>query len=390
MDHPVNQEQEREHTVMRIFEAALEHISTNGYDAMEISNTSDGHASSSSLDLVRHIRSIVDEIPPSGIDEDYVLRLQSKLAIALCTIERQEDQLHEAQSISALTVAAPTSRPVLSARQLAESASRRQRRVSHRNSELGEALTMAASLSIDLERTRERMSDAISVTRSRSNSTRSLSLMDALDLENDEVEDVEHHSVAPTTAGITPNMNDDLVTGPFIGSLNDIELNDVEDEVPTNAPTRSTTRAGTSSASQGQVEEMLTSIATLEFDLFQTREQLADERTFTKSSGSLQTLIAQQDTADLDGHYDIVDTTQAEEQEEPLQADTTSGSNALAPSTSTTTSIPNAKDTTNSQVDSSVSSSNNTTRVPKTDSMVQETRMHPSLLRRRSYTNRSA
>ena len=383
MVHPVNQEQERERTAMRIFAAALEHISsTNGDNAMEISNNFDGHASSSSLDLIRHIRSIVDEIPPSGIDEDYVLRLQSQLAIALCTIERQEDQLHEAQSISAPTAAAPTSRPVLSARQLAESASRRQRRVSHRDSELGEALTMAASLSVDLERTRERMSDAISVTRSRSNSTRSLSLMDALNLDNDEVEDIEHQDV-----------NADLVTGPFIGSLNDIELNDVEhDEVPPSVPTRSitgrgTTRAGSSSASQGQVAEMLTSIATLEFDLFQTREQLVDERSFNKSSGSLQALIAQQDTGNQDGNYDIVDTTQ----QEPSQADTNSGSNAQTSSTSTTTSTPNTNDTTNSQVDSNVSrSNNNTARVPKTDNMVQGTRMHPSLLRRRSYTNRSA
>ena len=378
MVHPVNQEQERERTAMRIFEAALEHISsTNGNDAMEISNTFEGHASSSSLDLIRHIRSIVDEMPPTGIDDDYVLQLQSQLAIARCTIERQEDQLHEAQSISAPTAAAPTSRPVLSARQLAESASRRQRRVSHRDSELGEALTMAASLSVDLERTRERMSDAISVTRSRSNSTRSLSLMDALNLDSDEVEDIEHQDV-----------NADLVTGPFIGSLNDIELNDVEhDEVPANVPTRSITRAGSSSASQGQVAEMLTSIATLEFDLFQTREQLADERSFNKSSGSLQALIAQQDTGDQDGNYDIVDTTQ----QEPSQADTNSGSNAQTSSTSTTTSTPNTNDTTNSQVDSNVSrSNNNTARVPKTDNMVQGTRMHPSLLRRRSYTNRSA
>lgn len=376
MVHPIEQEQERERTVMRIFEAAVEHTSNanSGDDAMVISNPSNGHASSSSLDLVRHTRSIVDEIPPTGIDEDYVLRLQSQLAIALCTIERQADQLHQDQMSP--TTTAPAPRPVLSARQLAESASRRQRRVRHQNSELGEALTMAASLSIDLERTRERMSDAISVTRSRSNSTRSLSLMDALDLDNDVVEEI----------------NVDLVAGPLISSLNDIELNDVveQDGVLTRSSTgRSTTRAGSGLASQGQVEEMLTSIATLEFDLFQTREQLADERSFNKSSGSLQALIEQQDTDDL-GNYDIVDTTQEEEQQEPPQADTNSGASAQTPSTATTTSTPNTNGSTNSQVDSNVSTITNTTRVPKTDNIVQGTRMHPSLLRRRSYTNSSA
>lgn len=376
MVHPIEQEQERERTVMRIFEAAVEHTSNanSGDDAMVISNPSNGHASSSSLDLVRHTRSIVDKIPPTGIDEDYVLRLQSQLAIALCTIERQADQLHQDQMSP--TTTAPAPRPVLSARQLAESASRRQRRVRHQNSELGEALTMAASLSIDLERTRERMSDAISVTRSRSNSTRSLSLMDALDLDNDVVEEI----------------NVDLVAGPLISSLNDIELNDVveQDGVLTRSSTgRSTTRAGSGLASQGQVEEMLTSIATLEFDLFQTREQLADERSFNKSSGSLQALIEQQDTDDL-GNYDIVDTTQEEEQQEPPQADTNSGASAQTPSTATTTSTPNTNGSTNSQVDSNVSTITNTTRVPKTDNIVQGTRMHPSLLRRRSYTNSSA
>ena len=376
MVHPIEQEQERERTVMRIFEAAVEHTSNanSGDDTMVISNPSNGHASSSSLDLVRHTRSIVDKIPPTGIDEDYVLRLQSQLAIALCTIERQADQLHQDQMSP--TTTAPAPRPVLSARQLAESASRRQRRVRHQNSELGEALTMAASLSIDLERTRERMSDAISVTRSRSNSTRSLSLMDALDLDNDVVEEI----------------NVDLVAGPLISSLNDIELNDVveQDGVLTRSSTgRSTTRAGSGLASQGQVEEMLTSIATLEFDLFQTREQLADERSFNKSSGSLQALIEQQDTDDL-GNYDIVDTTQEEEQQEPPQADTNSGASAQTPSTATTTSTPNTNGSTNSQVDSNVSTITNTTRVPKTDNIVQGTRMHPSLLRRRSYTNSSA
>ena len=269
-DRPqVSPEQMQEFYAQRIFDAAIGRL-TAQHRRLE---------SGSESDLMLHCRSIAAEMPQT-LDEAYVLQLQSQLALANMAAD-EGDAL--GRNVADENDPASSGSMTPSARQLASAAARLQMQ-----DEATQSLGLVADLQVDLVRTRERMSDALSVARSRSH--HSLVLLDNVNAPNsDRNSDV---------VSLDPNdlaQMDDVVVGPIELEL---DLNDVEPEQRQHrsAPmlrTARTTQQQQQQQQQGEeegeertIEEeatLLASIASLQFDLLQTRQKLIDERSFSHS-----------------------------------------------------------------------------------------------------------
>lgn len=262
-------EQIQEDRTQRIFSAAVQRtLSSRNEQLLE---------PGADTSLMRHARSVAAEMP-AVVDESYVLQLQSQLALALHSMERMnEDRSNENDDDDENNEPTASS----SARELANAAARRGRRRRRHpcredrddENEASLSLGLLASLQVDLSRTRERMSDALSVAHSlshRSHSHRSIILGDS-ELLND---------IDPTsTANEDDEMSLDLadLNGLVVGPLEE-DLNDVEPQ-----PEPSELHANVDDGSNAREEEMLASIAALQVDLLQTKEKLMDERSFNKS-----------------------------------------------------------------------------------------------------------
>ena len=270
-DRPqVSPEQMQEFYAQRIFDAAIGRL-TAQQRQLEPGSESD---------LMLHCRSIATGMPQT-LDEAYVLQLQSQLALANMAAD-EGDAL--GRNVADENDPASSGSMTPSARQLASAAARLQMQ-----DEATQSLGLVADLQVDLVRTRERMSDALSVARSRSH--HSLVLLDNVNAPNsDRNSDV---------VSLDPNdlaQMDDVVVGPIELEL---DLNDVEPEqrqhrsAPMLRTARTTQQQQQQQQQQGEeegeertIEEeatLLASIASLQFDLLQTRQKLIDERSFSHS-----------------------------------------------------------------------------------------------------------
>lgn len=263
-DRPqVSPEQMQEFYAQQIFDAAVGRLATQQQRQLEPGSESD---------LMRHSRSIAAEMPQT-IDEAYVLRLQSQLALA----NMAADEGDALRGNVADENNPASSRMTPSARQLASAAARLQMQ-----DEATQSLGLVADLQVDLVRTRERMSDALSVARSRSH--HSLVLLDNANAPNN-----DRNSDAASLDPADLAQMDDVVVGPIELEL---DLNDVEPEQHRqhrSAPTLRTARNTRQQEEEGEERDiseeatLLASIASLQFDLLQTRQRLIDERSFSHS-----------------------------------------------------------------------------------------------------------
>lgn len=287
-------EQIQEFYTQRILSAALERAASNDDERPLAPGTE--------ASLVRHARSVAAEMP-AALDEAYVLQLQGQLALALNTIESMAD---EGDDNYVSNPAASSS-----ARQLADAAARRGRRRRHHNrnaeedDEASMSLGLVASLQVDLSRTRERMSDALSVARSHSHRSINFDAMDSDAISLD-----------------AADLNG-LIVGPLEQDLNDVE------QPPMQLHRWQDNADDDDKDDNDQEAEMLACIATLQFDLLQTREKLMDERSFSRS-GHVST----------DGT--TLDTTPAEERASTIESTTTPATSTTTPAVPTAAAIATA------------------------------------------------
>lgn len=270
----VTPEQMQEFYAQRIFGAAVGRLAA---DQQERGGEGILLEPGSESELMRHSRSVAAEMPPT-LDETYVLRLQSQLALARYSMDR----------MATTTAAAASS---MTARQLASAAARLRRHDAQMQAEATQSLGLVAELQVDLARTRERMSDALSVARS-THSSRSINFEADLDLLNEVSNaNADHNSDAASLDRADLNRMDDFIVGPLELDLNDVEPEASHRHQPQQH--RSAPLLPTHNQPQPQEQgeertvndeaELLASIASLQFDLLQTRERLMDERSFSHS-----------------------------------------------------------------------------------------------------------
>lgn len=295
-------EQMQEFYAQRIFGAAVGRLAAQQRQQRLETNREEGGGGEVLLEpgteseLMRHSRSVAAEMPPT-LDETYVLRLQSQLALARCSMDRMAattaaaaeggDALLEDIADESNLVARS-----MTARQLASAAARLRRHDAQMQAEATQSLGLVAELQVDLARTRERMSDALSVARS-AHSSRSINYFEAdLDMLNGVANaNADHSSDATSLDPADLNRMDDFVIGPLELDLNDVEPEANHHHQPQQH--RSAPLLPTHNQPQPQEQgeertvndeaELLASIATLQFDLLQTRERLMDERSFSHS-----------------------------------------------------------------------------------------------------------
>ena len=286
----VTPEQMQEFYAQRIFGAAVGRLAA---DQQERDGEEVLLEPGSESELMRHSRSVAAEMPPT-LDETYVLRLQSQLALARYSMDRMSTTTAAATDGVAdeSNLAAASS---MTARQLASAAARLRRHDAQMQAEATQSLGLVAELQVDLARTRERMSDALSVARS-THSSRSINFEADLDLLNEisnaNAANTDRNSDAASLDPADLNRMDDFIVGPL-----ELDLNDVEPEAnhrhQPQQQHRSAPLLPTHNQSQPQEQgeertvndeaELLASIASLQFDLLQTRERLMDERSFSHS-----------------------------------------------------------------------------------------------------------
>lgn len=282
----VTPEEMQEFYAQRIFGAAVGRLAA---DQQERGGEEVLLEPGSESELMRHSRSVAAEMPPT-LDETYVLRLQSQLALARYSMDRMA-------TVAADDGVADESNPVsrsMTARQLANAAARLRRHDAQMQAEATQSLGLVAELQVDLARTRERMSDALSVARS-THSSHSINFEADLDLLNEvsnaNAANADHNSDAASLDPADLNRMDDFIVGPLELDLNDIEPEANHRHQPQQhrpaplLPTHNQTQP----QEQGEERtvndeaELLASIASLQFDLLQTRERLMDERSFSHS-----------------------------------------------------------------------------------------------------------
>ena len=283
-------EQMQEFYAQRIFGAAVGRLAA---DQQERGGEEVLLEPGSESELMRHSRSVAAEMPPT-LDETYVLRLQSQLALARYSMDRMATTTAAAaDSVADESNLATASS--MTARQLASAAARLRRHDAQMQAEATQSLGLVAELQVDLARTRERMSDALSVARS-AHSSRSINFEADLDLLNEvsnaNAANTDRNSDAASLDPADLNRMDDFIVGPL-----ELDLNDVEPEAnhrhQPQQQHRSAPLLPTHNQSQPQEQgeertvndeaELLASIASLQFDLLQTRERLMDERSFSHS-----------------------------------------------------------------------------------------------------------
>ena len=286
----VTPEQMQEFYAQRIFGAAVGRLAA---DQQERGGEEVLLEPGSESELMRHSRSVAAEMPPT-LDETYVLRLQSQLALARYSMDRMATTTAAAaDSVADESNLATASS--MTARQLASAAARLRRHDAQMQAEATQSLGLVAELQVDLARTRERMSDALSVARS-AHSSRSINFEADLDLLNEvsnaNAANTDRNSDAASLDPADLNRMDDFIVGPL-----ELDLNDVEPEAnhrhQPQQQHRSAPLLPTHNQSQPQEQgeertvndeaELLASIASLQFDLLQTRERLMDERSFSHS-----------------------------------------------------------------------------------------------------------
>lgn len=286
----VTPEQMQEFYAQRIFGAAVGRLAA---DQQERGGEEVLLEPGSESELMRHSRSVAAEMPPT-LDETYVLRLQSQLALARFFMDRMATTTAAAaDSVADESNLATASS--MTARQLASAASRLRRHDAQMQAEATQSLGLVAELQVDLARTRERMSDALSVARS-THSSRSINFEADLDLLNEvsnaNAANTDRNSDAASLDPADLNRMDDFIVGPL-----ELDLNDVEPEAnhrhQPQQQHRSAPLLPTHNQSQPQEQgeertvndeaELLASLASLQFDLLQTRERLMDERSFSHS-----------------------------------------------------------------------------------------------------------
>ena len=290
----VTPEQMQEFYAQRIFGAAVGRLAA---DQQERDGEEVLLEPGSESELMRHSRSVAAEMPPT-LDEAYVLRLQSQLALARYSMDRMSTTTAAAADGVAdeSNLAAASS---MTARQLASAAARLRRHDAQMQAEATQSLGLVAELQVDLARTRERMSDALSVARS-AHSSRSINFEADLDLLNEvsnaNAANTDRNSDAASLDPADLNRMDLRMDGFVVGPL-ELDLNDVEPEAnhrhQPQQQHRSAPLLPTHNQSQPQEQgeertvndeaELLASIASLQFDLLQTRERLMDERSFSHS-----------------------------------------------------------------------------------------------------------
>ena len=282
----VTPEQMQEFYAQRIFGAAVGRLAA---DQQERGGEGILLEPGSESELMRHSRSVAAEMPPT-LDETYVLRLQSQLALARYSMDRMATTTAAAADGVAdeSNLAAASS---MTARQLASAAARLRRHDAQMQAEATQSLGLVAELQVDLARTRERMSDALSVARS-THSSRSINFEADLDLLNEVSNaNADHNSDAASLDRADLNRMDDFIVGPLELDLNDVEPEASHRHQPQQH--RSAPLLPTHNQPQPQEQgeertvndeaELLASIASLQFDLLQTRERLMDERSFSHS-----------------------------------------------------------------------------------------------------------
>ena len=287
----VTPEQMQEFYAQRIFCAAVGRLAADqqergGEEAVLLEAGSES-------ELMRHSRSVAAEMPPT-LDETYVLRLQSQLALARYAMDRMATTTTAAPADGVADESNLAAVSSMTARQLASAAARLRRHDAQMQAEAAQSLGLVAELQVDLARTRERMSDALSVARS-THSSRSINYFEEADLDLlNEVAgnaNADHNSDAASLDPADLNRMDDFIVGPL-----ELDLNDVEPEANRRHQPqqhRSAPLLPTHNQPQPQEQgeertvndeaELLASIASLQFDLLQTRERLMDERSFSHS-----------------------------------------------------------------------------------------------------------
>ena len=289
----VTPEQMQEFYAQRIFGAAVGRLAADqqergGEEAVLLEAGSES-------ELMRHSRSVAAEMPPT-LDETYVLRLQSQLALARYAMDRMATTTTAAPADGVADESNLAAVSSMTVRQLASAAARLRRHDAQMQAEAAQSLGLVAELQVDLARTRERMSDALSVARS-THSSRSINYFEEADLDLlNEVAgnaNADHNSDAASLDPADLNRMDDFIVGPLELDLNDVEPEANHRHQPQQH--RSAPLLPTSTHNQPQPQEqgeertvndeaeLLASIASLQFDLLQTRERLMDERSFSHS-----------------------------------------------------------------------------------------------------------
>ena len=322
----VRPEQIQEFYAQRIFGAAAGLLAVEQEERLETNGGGRGGEemlleSGSESNLMRHSRSVAAEMPPI-LDGAYVLRLQSQLALARYSMDRMAAATADSDDAMSMLEEVENNPAVsrTTAMQLASAASRLRRHDAQMQAEATRSLGLVAELQVDLARTRERMSDALSVARSTHTSTsrRSFSFEAGPELLDDAANADRNSDAASLDPAVLSSM-DDFVVGPL-----ELDLNDIEPEVNHQQGDERNTNDNA---------ELLASVAGLRFDLLQTRERLMDERSFSRSSNHLEDLIPSLEEATPEASESTIMSTSAEHQpKEEEQQSTTNAAETDEPS----------------------------------------------------------